>query len=260
MTAAERRESIISMFQKTDFVKITDIVSRFDISNETARRDLDYLQDQQLIRRVYGGAILKDRPPFRASAVSRRSHLTAELQAIGEAGANLIKAGETVFMTNGSTVLQVARHLRNRSDITVVTNSLAVINELADTDITVFVIGGCLDNGEHDIHGNIAQESVKMFYCDKAFFGCGGMTKNLDVMDYAHSSPIHSHVIGRSSQHILVTSSQKFGMPAFIYACRLEDVDIIITDNKLTQEYQDMIQELGIQLILVDASSTDFED
>ncbi len=260
MTAVERRESIIAMFQKTDFVKITDIVSRFDISNETARRDLDYLQDQQLIRRVYGGAILKERAPFRVNSVPRHSHLTAELQAIGEAGANLIKPGETVFITNGSTTLQIARHLRTRSDITVVTNSLAVINELADTDITIFVIGGCLDNGEHDIHGNIAQESVKMFYCDKAFFGCGGVTKELGVMDYAHSSPLHSYVIERSSQHILVTSSQKFGMPAFIYACRLEDVDIIITDNKLAPEYREMIQELGIQLILVDASSAELED
>lgn len=260
MTAAERRESILAMFQSSDFVKITDIVSRFDISNETARRDLDYLQDQQLVRRVYGGAILKERAPSWQTKVTRQSRLTAELRAIGKAGAELVAPGETVFMTNGSTTLQVARYLRGRSNITVVTNSLAVINELANTDVDVFVIGGRLHSGEHDIYGDVAQECVNKYYCDKAFIGCGGITKDLGVMDYGRGSPLHSHVIKRSAQHILVTGSQKFGMPAFINACSLEDVDVIITDNKLAEEYQVMVQEAGIKLILVDADGPELDD
>jgi len=92
MTAAERRETILAMFRHSDFVKITDIVSRFDVSNETARRDLDYLQDQQLIRRVYGGAILRERSAT-SVPVTPRSKLTRELSAIGKAAAELVGPG-----------------------------------------------------------------------------------------------------------------------------------------------------------------------
>ena len=254
MTATERRENIITMLQRTNFIKITDIVSQFDISNETARRDLDYLQDQKLIRRVYGGAILKERPQEPDAAPRRHSHLSGELSAIGRAAAELVAPGESVFLCNGSTTLQVAHCLRSRSNITVVTNSLSIINELADSEVNLIVLGGRLSSGERDISGDLAVDCVNHFYCDKAFFGCGGVTLELGVMDYnSGGMPLHPHVIQRSAQHILVASSQKFGAPAFVTACSLDDVDVIISDTQLSEEYQVRLRERGIQLLLVDA-------
>lgn len=261
MTASERRESIIAMFQQTNFVKITDIVAKFEISNETARRDLDYLQDQKLIRRVYGGAILKELPTEQSGPV-RRSRLSHTLSAIGKAAADLVQPGESIFLTNGSTTLQVARHLRSRTDITVVTNSLAIINELADTDVNLIVIGGHLSSGEHDICGDLASDCVNRFYCNKAIIGCGGIGSDLDIMDYYSRGgmPMIPHVIQRSAQHILVAGSQKFGMPAFVRSCRMEELDIVITDNNLPEEYQAQIRERGIELIMVDTDTDEAPD
>lgn len=252
MTATERRENIISMLQHTNFIKITDIVSQFDISNETARRDLDYLQDQKLIRRVYGGAVLVEQA--QPAAPSHRSHLRSELSAIGRAAAELVAPGESVFLANGSTTLQIAHYLRGRSNITVVTNYLPIVNELVDTDVNLIVVGGRINSGERDIGGDLAVECINHFYCDKAFFGCGGVTLELGVMDYnASAMPLHSYVVQRSAQHILVASSRKFGTPAFVTACSLDQVDLIITDTQLSEEYQLRLRERGIRLLLVDA-------
>lgn len=256
MTLSERRESIIEMFLETNFVTIIDIVNRFGISNETARRDLDYLQDQKLIQRVYGGAILKQHygPASAAPKASKN------LYAIGKAAADLVKPGESIFLGNGSTTLQVAKQLRSRRNITVITGSLANINVLADSDINLIVLGGHLSHNELDICGTLASDCISKFYCNKAIFGCGGITADLDIMDYnSNNLPLHSQFVRHSAQHILVTASHKFDTPAFSMGCSIRDIDIIITDTRLSPEYAHRIRSLNIDLIMVDLNDAEFE-
>lgn len=254
MTVSERRERIMDMFQSTNFVTITDIVTRFDISNETARRDLDYLQNQKLIQRVYGGAIL-------VSQGNTTLHVpnSQNLSAIGKAAAQLVKPGEAIFLGNGSTTLQIARHLRNRSNITVITNSLPNANMLVGTAVNLITLGGIINHNELDIGGELAVDCANQFYCNKAFFGCGGITSNLDIMDHnTNGSPLHAHFIQRSSQHILVTASHKFDSPAFIKACSMRDVDVLITDTQLSADYARRVRDLGVELIQVELDNDDF--
>ena len=253
MTVTERRESIMDMFQSTNFLTITEIVTRFVISNETARRDLDYLQSQKLIQRVYGGAILMPQ-----TDISRPVRGPRNLSAIGKVAADLVKPGESIFLGNGSTTLQVAQHLRRRNNITVITNSLANVNVLAGTSVNLIVLGGNINPDELNICGDLAVDCTNQFYCNKAFFGCGGITNNLDIMDHNNTSaPLHSHFIERSSQHILVTSSPKFDAPAFVKACSMRDVDIVITDTQLSRDYAQRIRDLGVELILVELDDDD---
>lgn len=252
MNATKRRESIIAMLRSANFVKMSDIASTFNVSTETARRDLDYLQHQNIVRRVYGGAMMADQAGGQQT-VSRLSRFTSELNAIGMAAADMVNPGEAVFIGPGSTTLQVARHLRNRKDITVVTNSFAAANELYSSDVTTYVLGGLLSKDEQDIRGDLANSYVNRFFFDKAFLGCGGITMDFGVMDFTTThSPIHSHVVKRSGKRILVASSKKFGTPAFVSACSLDDINTIVTDNQLPEEYCIFLQERGIQLILVE--------
>ena len=254
MNAAKRREGIISMLKSTSFVKMSDIASHFNVSNETARRDLDYLQHQNIVRRIYGGAVLAERTVSQGP-VSRLSRFTSELNSIGMAAADMVKTGDAVFIGPGSTTLQVARHLRNRKDITVVTNSFAVANELYNTDVTTYILGGLLSKDEQDIRGDLATSYVSNFYFDKVFLGCGGITMDYGVMDFSTThSPIHGHVVKRSGKCILVASSKKFGTPAFVSACSLDDIHTIVTDNQLSEEYCMFLQERNIQLVLVEPS------
>ena len=254
MTVSERRESIIEMFRSANFVTITDIVNRFDISNETARRDLDYLQDQKLIQRVYGGAILRQHYGRSVPAQAPRN-----LNALGKVVADLIKPGESIFLGNGSTTLQVSKHLRSRSNITVITGSLANINALAGSSVNVIVLGGQLSHSELDISGILTSECIDQFYCNKAIFSCGGITENLDIMDHiSNGVPLHSQFIQHSSQHILVAASHKFGTPAFAKGCSMRDIDIVVTDTQLDGEYARRIRELGIELIMVELEGDEF--
>ena len=255
MTVNERRKAIMETLHSDGFVKITDIASRFDVSSETARRDLDFLQGQQLIHRTHGGAI-----PVNTESRHQQNKTKLPLsygdhiaRALAAATAQLVKPGETIFLGNGSTTREIARHLKDRENLIVVSNSLNVINELVDSKVTVFVTGGIVSRDEHDISGDLMVDCLNRFYCDKAIFSCGGVTMDLGVMDYSSSgSRTQAPAIRRSAQHILVASSHKFGLYAFLSACSLDDIDIIVSDSNLSMEYQTAIRDRGIKLILTD--------
>lgn len=253
MTTAERREHIISLLNNRKFIKISDIVTTFNVSNETARRDLDYLQDQNMVRRVYGGAVLEGQGNWPRMRM-QLSRFTSELDAIGKAAADLVKPGDAVFLGPGSTTLQVARYLCDKSDITVVTSSMAAANLLSSSGVPTYILGGLINRDEQDVRGDIATECIKQFFFDIAFLGCGGVTLDHGLMDFSSVHiPIHSQVVKRSNQRILVASSKKFGTHAIRVACSLQDINTIITDTQIPEVYYDALREKGIRIILTEA-------
>ena len=254
MTVAQRRNAIMEILKTKGFIKITDISSEFDVSTETARRDLDFLQGQQLVHRTHGGAIPADLESKQPKTKLPLASADRVVHALAEATAALIKPGETIFLGNGTTMRELARSLKSRDNLTVVSNSLGVINELVDSNVTLFVTGGLVNRDEHDISGDLMVDSLSRFYCDKAIFSCGGVTMDLGVMDYSSSGHrTQKPAIERSAQHILVASSHKFGLYAFLAACSLDEIDIIVSDSNLSMEYRMAILDRGIKLIIADS-------
>ena len=139
MLAKERQDRILTTIQRNGSIRMADIMKQFNVSHETARRDLDALQDQNLIKRVYGGAVIPDEKnpsspaPVIHTGTPRPS--VEERVAIGKAAAAMIKDGDTVFLSVGLTVQEIAKELRHRKNITVLTNSVLVLNELLNSDV-----------------------------------------------------------------------------------------------------------------------------
>jgi DeoR/GlpR family transcriptional regulator of sugar metabolism len=254
MTTNERRQKIISMLKVKRFIKSTDFTKYFSVSGETIRRDLDYLQSQNLLQRVYGGAVLNTKAS--TTLGTEKADHQESIEAIGRAAAELILPGETVFLDTGVTVCSIAHHLKGRSNITVITSSLSVINELVDSDVTLITLGGIVSPVDGDIHGDLAVECTKYFYCDKVFFGCDGITPELGVMDYcAFNMTLHRHFYKRTDQYILVTSSKKFGRTSTMSICPAGNIDLIVTDTNLSPKYKDAFEALGVKFLLVDPHS-----
>lgn len=255
MLAQERQHAILEILaQQGGIIKMKDIASQFQVSNETARRDLEVLQDQKLVTRVYGGAILTDRReplalPHQRGSESAGGNNTRVM--IGRAAAELVHDGEVVILASGSTILEVARHLKRLRDLTVLTNSLAVINELIETNFNIYVLGGKLDNNELNMSGAMGVRAIQGIFADKTFIGAGGITFQYGVSDYGSSdAAIRAEMISRANQTILVAQSDKFGRNTFSLDTPLDQIHTIVSDSALTQEYADGIREMGIELIL----------
>jgi len=253
MLAQKRQNIILEMLRQSGgIIKMSDIVSRFQVSNETARRDLETLQDKNLVKRIYGGAVLSDTGSF-VPARTDGSHGQLERNAIGLAAAELVHDGETVILATGTTVLQVARHLKRLHSLTVITNSLAVANELGNTNFDIFVLGGKLDTNEKNMFGDMTLMALGSVFADKAFIGAGGITFEFGISDYGiEDFSVRAEMIKHSNKTILVAQSKKFGRNAFSLGCPLIQTATIVSDTSLSKEYREGIKELGIELILAE--------
>lgn len=245
MNTSERRQAIISMLEKDGFVKSTDLIKYFDVSGETIRRDLEYLQSKDALQRIFGGAVSNTQQ--KSYTDSNNEEHNKKTDSIAKAAAGLIKPGDTVFLDAGNTMHTMAKHLKNRSNITVITSSLAVLNELVDSDLTLITLGGIITPAEGDIHGDLAIECAKRFYCDKVFFSCSGITPDLGVMDYC---AVHRHFYNRTNQYILVADSSKFGKKSTMTLCPVSDLDLIITNDDISTDYRLELENLGTKLLL----------
>lgn len=261
MLARERQNKIITVLNEKKIIKISEIVHMFNVSNETARRDLESVQDLGIAKRVYGGAVLvEENGGKKADSLHLGStngwgkqNGRAERDAIGKKAAEFIHDGESVCLGVGTTVYQIAKHLKDKNDLTVITNSIAVLTELADLDHTLYILGGIVDLNEQTMRGPIAENSLEMFYVDKAFIGACGITFDVGITEYdLQESTLKKKICEHANKVYLVAHSAKFGTNALAFSCDLNYVDVIITDSKLPKYYADRIREMGIELIFAD--------
>ncbi len=256
MLAQERYAAIMQMIRETNVVKIGDIADKLKVSNETARRDLETLQDQKLLKRVHGGAVLQDSMiGIETSTITlpKKEISFEEKSSIGKIAADMVRNGETIFIDIGITTLQIAKHLKKKKDITVLTTSLAIANELAATDVSVVILGGKVIKDDLHISSPFTAEIFSKYYVDKSFIGCGGVTNKGIVTDYSELCLNRSIVRDHSSKMILVADSGKFWKQALVEVCKLDILDAVISDTNLPKEYKDIMEESGVNLILAPA-------
>src|SRR6185369_9876823 len=127
----ERQKQILSLLDRQGRLSVSEIVEQFSISQATARRDLESLASQGKAQRVHGGVISVEQAPPELPILERQREQADEKARIAYAAANLVSDKETVFLGSGTTVLEVARSLRSRKQLSVITNSLPVLNTLA---------------------------------------------------------------------------------------------------------------------------------
>ncbi len=246
MLIKERHAAIIDLLKTNNIVIIGELAKRFDISLETARRDLEALQDQGLVRRIHGGAVLADN--CTASSLSPRKNSYPQKQAIGEKAASLVHDGDTIFLAIGSTVHEMALHLKDKKELTVITNSILVINELINTDVKVIVLGGVLNNNEQMIYSYTTEQMLEQYYVDKAFFSCGGIFQE-NITDYGDT--LDRFKLSRHSKKmVLLVDSEKFGRTARNRSCSLDIIDTLVVDSDITDEHLNYLKQHNINTIL----------
>jgi len=266
MIAAERLERIAELVRQKRTVSISELSAMFDASEATVRRDLTKLEKQGLLKRTYGDAVslhtsnLGLDAPF---SVRAQSHVK-EKKAIALAAAKLVSNGETIVLDAGTTTAQLARALRNHRNLTVITNSERVMNELYDCDgVTVIVTGGVLltfgdlpKQGDLGMTGPVAEATLRRFRPTKAFLGTAGITIAEGMSNTILSqAQIKQLMIEISDQVILLTDCSKFGHVSYSIVAPVDVLDTIVTDNCIKAEDRTALEARGIQVIVVEPTA-----
>ncbi len=252
MIADERYREIMTMLKRDGVVKTQDLIDHFGVSRETVRRDFEHLESEGLLKRVYGGATLVKpnrgvEPPY-----TSREHVNPDAKrAIGRACAELIRDGDTVLLDVGATVLEVARNIAHRQNLTVITNSLRAANALvSQPSIHVYLLGGAYRDGEFSTSGHIAQTALEDFHVDKAIIGAGGITLEEGVTDFHEpEARLRRMMAERADQVIVVADHSKFGIVALIKCLPPKMIDLCVTDSGLPEEVAQQFEAKGIGII-----------
>ena len=170
--APERQRNILALLIRQGSLSVAEIVERFSVSEATARRDLEVLCSQGKVERVYGGAIAIQQAPPELPALERQAEQAAEKLRIGQAVAALIPNGASIFLGSGTTVAEVARCLRHHSNLTIFTNSLSVMNVLADVaGLDLVCIGGTFRRSELSFIGPLTEQILAEIHVDLVILG-----------------------------------------------------------------------------------------
>lgn len=247
----DRRMQIIDMVTSNRAVKNAELMKRFDISIETVRRDLEYLETQGYLRRVYGGAVANVSLGSEPEYSSRSQVHETEKDAIAAAAARLICPEETIYLGVGTTIQAMAQHISKTANITALTNVVRTAVELSEIpSCNVILSGGTLRAKELTLSGFPAEQNFSYFNVDKAFIGIGGITADGITDFHIGEAQLHRQLIKNARKAIVLCDSSKIGIKAMNNVCHLADIDIVITDSKAPKQLVKEIEEKGVKVII----------
>ncbi len=259
MPAEARRLQIIEMLGKTrtGVVSVASLARLLDVSEMTIRRDLDWLEARSILTRVHGGAMAnpkEDESPFD----DRLKRSNPQKSAIGWAAASLVNEGERIILDAGTTTQLVARNLAGRSALTVITNNVHILIELAKSpQIETWILGGTLKHQEMCTVGPMVTQALSYLSVDKCFLSSAGFDPNMGVTDMDLREVEVKQAMMRSAREvILVADSTKWGQVKLVRTAPLAQIHKIVTDDLLPAEAMNTLEAAGVQVITPERAET----
>ena len=166
--AVERKDQILGLIQQKGRVTVDELIKGFKVSGATIRRDLEFLERQGLITRAHGGAISKSRVSLEPNYFEEKQKFLEEKRRIGKKASKLVEEGEVIFLETSTTILEIAKNIKNKTNLTVVTNSLDIAQELHQAEgIDLIMTGGNLRKRIHALMGPLAEVTLSQMRIDK---------------------------------------------------------------------------------------------
>ncbi len=249
---AERQTRIRELVERQGRVVVPELSLLFGVSEATVRRDLEEM-DGLWVRRTHGGAVHLERAAKEPPMMQRVNEQAEEKRRIGQAVAGMIQEGETIFFSSGTTVLEVARALPQDIHITVITNSLAVINELVSRPhIEIIVLGGMFRQTELSMVGHITEQALREFRAHRVIFGVRAIDPKQGLTnDYLPETLTDRIILTIAPQVIVVADHTKFGRVSSVLVAPTSTASLIVTDTQTPDDMVAELRELGIKVLQV---------
>jgi DeoR family transcriptional regulator of aga operon len=253
MMAEERRTQILQMVRSAGRVRVNDLASQFSTSAVTIRNDLNELHQRGLVLRSHGGAVLPDKILRESPVHERLKAYSDEKRRIGAMAATLIHDGETIILDSGTTTLEIARQIKKKQGLQIITNGVNIAAELLDArDAQVFIVGGTVRGESASISGRFTEEMFEQFSADKLFLSGAGCDLDFGVSGAnLEETMVNRAMLRISREIILVADASKFSRRSMSRIAPFAEIDTVISDISLGEEIQMKLRAQGCNLILV---------
>ena len=253
MMAEERRTQILQIVRSAGRVRVNGLARRFSTSAVTIRSDLNELHQRGLVLRSHGGAVLPDTILRESPVLERLKTHSDEKRRIGAMAATLINNGDTIILDSGTTTLEIARQIKKKPGLQVITNGVNIAAELLDArDVQVFIVGGTVRGESASISGHFTEDMFEQFSADKLFLSGAGCDLDFGVSGAnLEETMVNRAMIRIAREIILVADSSKFSKRSMSRIAPFSQIDTVISDTGLDEEVQQKLRSVGCNLILV---------
>jgi DeoR/GlpR family transcriptional regulator of sugar metabolism len=248
---SERQEQILELIRDHNRITLSKISENFGVSDITIRRDIKMLEDTGSVRRAHGGVVYYVEPDEEAPVVKRQWVAQSAKQDIAQHAAAQVNNGDSIFVGSGSTAMYVARSLKQHQRLTVTTNAVTVIQELANIDgINLIVLGGILRPTELSMIGHITEQALQEVRVDRVIVGMRGIDLNAGLTsDYLPEVMTDRAIMNMSGKVTIVADSSKLGRIASGFVAPIERMTTLITDTNADPTFIQSLQMRGITVI-----------
>ena len=249
----ERKDQILDLITRKGRITVDELIEKFRVSGATIRRDLEFLEHQALITRAHGGAMSKSRVSLEPDFFEEKEKFLEEKRRIGEEAAKLIEEGEVIFLEASTTVLELARNIQNNRNLTVVTNSLDIAEELDGQEgINLIVTGGSPRRRTRALAGPLTEATLSQMRIDKAFMGVSALDPVYGITaPTLEEAQTRKKIVEASNKIINLSDHSKFGKQNFASVNPVRSIDILITDRGIPKEMKVEIERLGVEVRIV---------
>lgn len=253
ITPERRREQILAYLSAHDRTPVSELSQVLGVSEVTVRKDLDVLESQGVLMRVHGGAVVSGRGRLELYFAAREQEHLEEKRRIAQTAAALITSGQRIFLDASTSALQVARLIKDREDLVVVTNGLYTALELNFCEgITTIVVGGTMRRRSSSLVGSLNYNSVQRLRVDIGLFGARGLTARDGLMESElDEAQLKQQLVSAASLVVGIVDSSKFGVIAFCAFALPHEIDRIITDDRAPASLVDALRAHDIKVDLV---------
>lgn len=244
----KRQNRILSLLGKNDEVTVNDLAAELDVSSVTIRQDLNFLESEGLLKRVHGGAVLKD-----ADDLANRLGINYQKKLkIARKAATYVNEGETILIESGSINALLARELSRKKNVKIITTNVFIARQFRNNkEVNIILLGGLYQHQSETLVGKITKACIDQININKAFIGIDGYsTKAGFTLRDLYRAEISTYIVEKSREVFIVTDSSKFGKTELTNVCYPKDIQYIATDKDLDQKFKDELIEAGIDLIL----------
>ena len=232
-------------------VVVSELAEEYEVTEETIRRDLEKLESDGYVKKTYGGAVPKQNSALDLPYNVRETVNVVQKQLIASKLCELINDGDRIMLDSSSTALYALKKLKDKKNLTVITNSVKILIELADkSDWKVLSTGGELKKSGLSLMGSSAEKMIGSYHVDVAICSCRGLDMDFGVTDSnEHDGQLKRAIFAAADRRILVLDNEKFDHKAFIRVCGFRDIDVIVTDSAPAEKWIGFCNEQNIQLV-----------
>lgn len=251
LSSRQRQEQLLLLTRQWQRITVEQICEHFGVSEATARRDLNVLADKGDIRRFHGGGSAIFRAPPEPSILERSAEQIGYKQRIGRAAAAMVSGGETILLGSGTTVLEVARNLKDAPDLTVITNSILVVNVLSDAPgISLIGLGGIFRRSEQSFIGDMTIQLLAELRADKVFMGIRALDPEAGLTnDYVPETATARALLNAGRDLIITADHTKCGLTSTAFVAPTTAITTLVTNTEISSDYINAFKAKGVQVV-----------